>query len=77
VDSLADVWGFLFLSDEHFSSSSRIKEVQEAEGGKATLKYAVLPLGAIAGSSIADWAMAAAVAAGLLWNTTGPRDELA
>lgn len=35
---------------------THLKEVQESGVGKAALKYAVLPLGAIAGSYVAGWA---------------------
>lgn len=35
---------------------SHLKEVQDTGVGKAALKYAVLPLGAIAGSYVAGWA---------------------
>ena len=35
---------------------THLKEVQETGVGKAALKYAVLPLGAIAGSYVAGWA---------------------
>lgn len=35
---------------------THLKEVQETGVGKASLKYAVLPLGAVAGSYVAGWA---------------------
>jgi len=35
---------------------THLKEVQETGVGKAALKYAVLPLGAVAGSYVAGWA---------------------
>ena len=42
--------------DSSIGGLTHLKEVQETGVGKAALKYAVLPLGAIAGSYVAGWA---------------------